>query len=260
MKKVLASIILSISSLYAAVPNNLTSVANVSGQTGVVVNRGANSGGNIDLGTPNQDYFSPNVYPGGIDFDFGNPATPGASRDLNATSSFYAITKDASGNFLVCGFGNNSGTPTWVVARYTSSGVLDITFNSTSSLPGGPGYIQENSFSSGGLGSAAWNLVVDVSGNILVCGSSIVSGVTSWTVVSYASNGSSRNASFGPNSNGIIQETQLGASVAYSISLSSLTSTSYFIYTGGYTTPSTNAVITTISYTKTGARNPAYNP
>lgn len=212
------------------------------------------------FGFPNQQKFSPSTYPGGVDFDFGNdPENPGFTRNLAATSSFFSMVKDASNNLVVCGFGNNSGQPSWVVARYTSAGVLDTTFGNAAT----PGYYQEDGTNgSFNLGwSQARGLAIDPSGNILVCGTSTVASTTVWTLVSYTPSGTSHAVGTGFTggvTTGLIQETELGAGVAYSISLS--TTNPYIIYTGGYTTPSSVTVITTISYLTNGSRNPAYNP
>lgn len=177
----------------------------------------------------------------------------GVTRDISATSSFYAMVKDSSGNMYVCGFGNNSTYRAWIVAKYTSAGVIVSGWGTS-----GDGYTQEDSISTTNQNSEAFGLTLtpDETG-LIVVGYSIPSSTTKiWTVIKYVSSSGARDNTFGTL--GLIQETELGAGTAYSVSIDS---TGTYLYAGGYTTPSSATVITTISYANSnGARNANYNP
>lgn len=216
----------------------------------------------INFNISHQHQFPPTLYPGILDSNFDDDLEYlEFTRDLSATSNFSNMVKDLNGKLVVCGSGNNSGQSSWVVARYTSDGVLDTTFGN----PATPGYYQEDgTHGSFNLGvSIASGLAIDPGGNILVCGTSLISSIQTWTVISYTPSGTSHSVDTGFSgftggvTPGIIQEKQFGSSRALSISLSS--TNPYIIYVGGFTTSLSAAVFTTISYLTNGSRNSAYN-
>ncbi len=247
MKRLVIIALFSSSGLYASANSLLpTSVPSNSRGIRVILPGGTTQ----NLGVPNPQEFAPSVYPGGVDFDFGDSDTPGFARNpADATSSYFAMVKDSSNRLVVCGFApltGPGGAKRWVVARYTSAGVLDTSFNTV-------GYNQEDAFNL----SEARGLAIDSSGNIVVCGYSTQSSVVTWTVARYTSSGV-RDTTFNSTgtSPGAIFETELGIGTAYSVSIGA----TGLLYVGGYTTPASVSVITTISYDSTGARNAAYNP
>lgn len=179
---------------------------------------------------------------GSVDRSFGENGYV-RGTPLETGSSYFAMVKDGSGNLYVCGYAT-TGVHQWVVAKYTSSGELDTSFNSV-------GYVQET-----GIGASEAHGLALTGSNIVVVGFSTVSATSTWTVIEYNATTGAKVTAFGPNGTGIIQEDELGAGVAYSVSVASDNT----LYVGGYTTPTSATVITTISYTSDGLRNAAYNP
>lgn len=64
---------------------------------------------------------------GAIDTTFGYTTT-----NLGGSDDAYALARQADGKFVAAGLGGSSNT--FAIARYTSSGILDTTFNSTGKI------------------------------------------------------------------------------------------------------------------------------
>lgn len=95
----------------------------------IVVAGWSNSLGHTDIALARY-----NSADGSLDTSFNSGGSvPGTVLTQIGSQAFaYAMAIDASGNFVVAGKNDNA----FVLARYTSAGVLDTTFNSGGALPG----------------------------------------------------------------------------------------------------------------------------
>lgn len=115
---------------------------------------------------------------GSIDNSFGTSGS--VVTQIGRNSRINALAIDSSNNIVVCGLSNN-GSDAITLARYTSAGVLDTTFNSSGDVPGI--IIQQL-----GVRSSANAVEVDDSDNIVVSGYSN-SGADQFFVARYDSSG-----------------------------------------------------------------------
>lgn len=127
---------------------------------------------------------------GSRDSSFG--ANGVVTTSIGYHAGAYALALDGSGNIVVAGFAIVNSVRQIAVARYSSAGVLDTTFNSTGIVT-----------TSVGASCQANAVAIDGNGNIVVAGSTD----SAMILVRYASNGSV-DASFGTN--GIVT-TSVGA-------------------------------------------------
>jgi uncharacterized delta-60 repeat protein len=117
---------------------------------------------------------------GALDTTFNSGGSvPGTQTLLVGTrSEANAIALDASNKILIAGFAIQSQT-NFLLARYTTAGVLDTTFNTT-------GYLTYSI----GTGANATGVGVQSSGNIIIAGSSVNGGTPSFTLARFTSSGS----------------------------------------------------------------------
>ena len=157
-------------------------------------------------------YLAPSLYlarytaNGILDSSFNAGSTPGyftlAPTALIPTASACAgnaVNLDASQNILVAGYAAQSPT-TMLLARFTSTGILDTTFNSGGALPGvvtqSVGTGEGVTAASVGVQSTAYH-----SGRIIVAGTSINNGIPSFTLAAFTSAGA-LDTSFGGSGTG----------------------------------------------------------
>ena len=112
--------------------------------------------------------FLPN---GHLDVSFNSGGTtPGtASNDIDGSgeaAEAYSVVIDQEGNIVVAGTGEVSAIANFAVARYTSSGVLDSTFNALGNEPGTQATTIDNST----LGSDGFSVALQRDGKIVVGG------------------------------------------------------------------------------------------
>lgn len=115
------------------------------------------------------------------------------TNTINTGASGLDITLDASQNIVVCGTSNTQGTNDIFVARLTSAGVLDTTFNATGIVETLVGNI-----------SQPYALVIQSDGKIVVAGYGSQNNLNQALLVRYNNNGS-YDSSFGTS--GIVQTT-----------------------------------------------------
>ena len=101
-----------------------------------------------------------------------------------------AIQND--GKIVVCGSITISSVVQFAIIRYMPDGSLDTTFNST-------GY--NSTTITGGTSQIAFGITIDTSGNIVICGSAVISSVQNFVVLRYTSAGVLDNT-FGPGVSG----------------------------------------------------------
>jgi uncharacterized delta-60 repeat protein len=113
---------------------------------------------------------------GVLDTTFNSSGSmPGTNATLIGEGcSGNAIALDANGNYLLAGVAVLSGSPQYALARYTSAGVLDSSFNQT-------GFVTTPI----NLTSEAFALTVQPNGQIVLGGFSIVNGVSNFCVARY---------------------------------------------------------------------------
>lgn len=134
---------------------------------------------------------------GTLDTTFNSGGSiPGTQTLLvGSRSEANAIALDASNKILIAGLAIQSQT-NFLLARYTTAGVLDTTFNTT-------GYLTYSI----GTGATATGVGVQSAGNIIVAGSSVNGGTPSFTLLRFTSSGS-LDTTFGSSG---ITITQIGA-------------------------------------------------
>lgn len=127
------------------------------------------SSGNIVAGGAADNAFALARYTssGVLDTTFNSGGTfPGTIETvIGSNDQINAVAIQPNGAIVVAGFTTSNSTTQCALARYTPSGVLDTSFNSSGSIPG------VLVLSIGGY-SEAQALTIDSSGNILVAGTS----------------------------------------------------------------------------------------
>lgn len=143
---------------------------------------------------------------GVLDTTFG---TNGYTTTLIGTNAnALALDIDSSGNLLVAGAATISGISQFVIARYTSGGILDTTY--------GPGSVGYNAITAGGDGALARAVKVDASGNAVVVGTVVVSGVPELLIARFDSTGN-LDATF--NTTGYVIQLVGSASYGYAVAI-----------------------------------------
>ena len=113
--------------------------------------------------------FSVQAAPGDLDTDFGGDGI--AINDINGGDDYgYASVVDSSGRTIVAGYLTGTSNRDFVVARYTSAGILDRTF-STDGIVITP---------IGSSNDYAYVVAVDSRGRIIVAGTSYGSSSTGY--------------------------------------------------------------------------------
>ena len=143
---------------------------------------------------------------GALDNTFGSSGT--VLTTVGTGAVFNTIALDASQNIVVAGSAVVSGTAHFIVARYTSAGVLDNTF--------GSGGVVTTSI---GTQSVAHTLVIQADGKIVVAGTA--DGAIA--VARYNTNGSLDTAGFnaGGSLPGTVTTAITGVATAYAVALQS---------------------------------------
>lgn len=126
-----------------------------------------------------------------LDNSFGSSGLV-TSQYFALDSTAYGITFDSNNKILICGYSN----PRCVVARYTSSGVLDTTsgFGPNS----GQGFIRPTPL--GSDPTTAYGIALDSNNKIVICGSTTVSGSNRLFVARILSDGSDLDSTFNSSS------------------------------------------------------------
>ena len=99
---------------------------------------------------------------------------------FRAQSQLFTIKLQPDGNIVVAGWATYHGFTNALIARYTSAGILDTTFNTT-------GYVTTLL---GGVFTKARALEIQTDGNIVIVGQAQIDGVQQLIIFSYASDGS----------------------------------------------------------------------
>lgn len=176
---------------------------------------------------------------GNLDESFGEKGIVTTSIATNAHASSLAI--DKSGNIIVAGHTYNGSDSDFTVARYTSSGALDLNFGD------GDGIVITNIDEY----DEATSLALDTSGNIILVGSGFASPEPEYfALVRYTSSGA-LDTNFGHN--GIVTNSDTRDYLARSIALD----TSGKIIVAGYTSTDTHTDFAVARYTPTGALDTA---
>jgi uncharacterized delta-60 repeat protein len=167
-----------------------------------------------------------------LDITFNSSgSTPGTQTLLvGSRTEGNALAIDSSGNILVAGFAVQSQTNMFL-ARYTSAGILDTSFNTT-------GY---NTLSIGS-GATANAIGLQTSGNIIVAGSAVINGIPNFAVARFTTSGA-LDTTFGTNG---ITTTQIGT--LSSIASLAIDSSNNIVVVGN-----ANNQITVARYTSSGA-------
>ncbi len=122
-------------------------------------------------------------------------STPGTQNLLVGTQSqANDIAIDSNGKALVAGFAIQSQTNI-LLARFTTAGILDTTFNTT-------GYVTYSI----GVGATLEGIGTQSTGNIIVAGSAVIDGIPNFMLARFTSTGS-LDTTFGSNG---ITLTQVG--------------------------------------------------
>jgi uncharacterized delta-60 repeat protein len=156
--------------------------------------------------------------------DSGTFGTGGiTTTNIGNISIIKAIIVDSSDKIVVAGVVDNKMT----IARYTAAGILDTSFNTT-------GILQPSI--TGVSSSTAYDVGLDASGNILIAGSVVQSGVTQSLLMRITTAGA-LDTSF--NTTGYVIQSISSGSAFYSLAVQSNTS----IVAGGYAiSPLTNQI------------------
>ena len=190
--------------------------------------------------TPNNFVVARYTPTGVLDTTFGTNGYV-VTTTINTTSIAYGVAVDTSGNIIVCGqSGTSLITPTFTIARYTSAGALDTTFNTV-------GY-RTTAISTY---SIAFGVTIDNSGKIVVCGQSgtaLASPV--FTVARYTSAGALDTTNF--NSPNGYATTSIGTtSIGYNVAVNS----SGTIVVAGESTTGGTSSFAVAEYTSAGVLN-----
>ena len=119
--------------------------------------------------------------------------TTGYNRSAisSSTNIAWGVTIDASSKIVVCGQSGTAAAAHFTIARYTTAGAFDTTFNSV-------GY---NRLTVGTAPNIGYDVAINGSGNITIAGSSTSGAATDFALAQYlGTNGSLNTAGFGsPN-------------------------------------------------------------
>ncbi|HEX3315772.1 MAG TPA: autotransporter-associated beta strand repeat-containing protein, partial [Gemmataceae bacterium] len=172
---------------------------------------------------------------GVVDSTFGTSGTVTAA--LGSSCNADSVTIDGAGKIMIAGEEVSSGQQVMMVARYTSGGVLDTTFNTTG--------VQSAAIGTGSSNASA--VAIDGSNRIVIAG-----GGSSFAMVRYLSTGAIDPA-FGTA--GVVN-TAVGSGAA---AIENLTfDGSGRIVVAGFSTVSSTAIITAARYASSGTLDPTF--
>ncbi len=123
-------------------------------------------------------------------------------------SQLFKVKVQSNGAIVVAGWATFNGFSNMLVARYTSAGILDTTFNTT-------GYVTTLI---GGIFAKARALYIQIDGKIVVTGQAQVDGNQGLIVARYNANGS-LDTTFNNNSSFIAPLSQFTTSTGYGIAM-----------------------------------------
>jgi uncharacterized delta-60 repeat protein len=126
---------------------------------------------------------------GALDTSFGSgkgyvTTDVAGTRKSSGIDRAEAVAIDANGNIVVAGWGKNGTYEGFALARYTSSGALDTTFNSHGSLPG-----TVVSYPIANSDSHATSVVIQPDGKIVVAGNQGIGSGNSVVLERYNADG-----------------------------------------------------------------------
>lgn len=254
--------------------SSVTSLMEANNSTAAVIKLDLNNklviGGAAFNGTDNEFALVRLNLDGSFDPTFNSTGTtPGTvtTSIQNGDASISAITIDASNRIIAVGtliptFDiastiMNGANNKFVVARYTNDGILDVTFNATGSLPGGPGMAV---ISIGSLNDTATAVALDSQKRIIVVGSVDTGVNTDIGIVRLTPNGD-LDTSFRSNIGqpGISMFNIFGTTETQNASNDSATcvtiGNSDSIFISGSTSLNTNTEIFLLNLLSTGALN-----
>lgn len=148
------------------------------------------------------------------DVDAGTITTAIGTGD----SAAYALGLQVDGSILAAGYATEGATQNFAVARYTSGGQLDTSFNPEGIVPGAI----DNAV--GSYASAAYGLAVQTDGRIVVAGAATGGPQNEFALARYNANGT-LDSTFNPNGSGATSPGTLatavgaGGSSAYGVTL-----------------------------------------
>lgn len=139
------------------------------------------------------------------DVTYGNNGYVATSFGTGAAAAGLAILSDDEA--IVAGYGEPMAGTSFAIGLYTTSGILDTSFNS----------IGTNTTLIGD-GAAAYSVVIDTSGNYVTAGVAVLSGTPNTALVRYTSSGTP-DSSFGTG--GVVTTQIANDSEGYSVELQS---------------------------------------
>lgn len=243
MKKLALIIIMGLSanyifstSPYAPIGSNVTLNGTALQSNGQIIGVGT-----VDINGVNNIVVARYNTDGSVDTTFG---TNGYEITLSGDSSTgAAVAIQSDGKIVVAGSSQSSGANLALVARYTTSGVLDTTFNTSGIVT-----------TSIGTGATANSVVIQSDDKIVVAGGANFSGINQFMVARYTSSGSLDTAFDGGGSQpGVITTPINNQAVANAVALQSDGS----IIASGLT-EGTNTQFVSARYTTTGILDTSY--
>ena len=176
---------------------------------------------------------------GTIDLSYGNYGYVATPIGTNSFANGLAVL--SNNQPVVVGLGQLVPGAEFTIARYSTNGMLDATFNATG--------IATKLI---GTGACAYNVVVNSSGKYIVAGVSIISGAPIVTVVRYNSDGTI-DSSFG--SGGIATKRIFSSAGAYDVALQSTGK----IVTSGFTVNSGTREFGLVRFNTDGSLDTTFN-
>ena len=162
--------------------------------------------GTTQATAPTSAYLARYTTNGILDSSFNASSTPGyyilTPSTLSSTTiacASNAVALDANQNILIAGYAAQSPT-TMLLARFTSAGVLDTTFNSGGTVPGV--VTQSVGTGEGVTANAVGVQSATYSSRIIVAGTSTNNGVPSFTLAAFNASTGALDTSFGGTSIG----------------------------------------------------------
>ena len=183
---------------------------------------------------------------GTLDLTFGSSGTGLVHTNFLGSSDDrgYSLVIDNNNRILLGGFTNAYGNNDFAIARYLSSGILDLTFNGT-------GYVITPF--PGGLPDRGQSLVIDNNNRILLGG--FTTGITTYFAIARYLDSGILDLTF--NGTGLVQTSFTPGSINIGYSLI-IDYSNNKILLGGYTTGYGNEDFAIARYLSTGALDPSF--